>query len=85
MNSATLDQLQQLPGVGPSTAQAIVSFREKSGPFKRAGRFAVLPGISKIKFEKLRPCVTPKTTCKARFLSPGGPRIKMLDDLFLLC
>jgi competence protein ComEA len=72
MNSATLDQLQQLPGVGPGRAQAIVSFWEKSGPFKRAEDSVVLQGISKIKLEKLRPRVTPKTTCKARFLSPGA-------------
>jgi DNA uptake protein ComE-like DNA-binding protein len=32
LNSTTLEQL---PGIGPSTAKAIVQFREKSGPFER--------------------------------------------------
>ena len=35
LNSASAAELQQIPGIGPSTAKAIVNFREKSGPFER--------------------------------------------------
>jgi competence ComEA-like helix-hairpin-helix protein len=58
LNSATVAQLQQLPGVGPGTAQEIVKFREKSGPFQRVEDLLAIHGISKIKLEKLRPYVT---------------------------
>jgi len=58
LNTATLEQLQQLPGVGPSTAKAIIRFREKSGPFKRVEDLLAIHGISKARFEKLRPYIT---------------------------
>ena len=58
VNTATLEQLQQLPGIGPSTAKAIVQFREKSGPFERVEDLLAIHGISKARLEKLRPYVT---------------------------
>ncbi|MGH9713167.1 MAG: ComEA family DNA-binding protein [Candidatus Acidiferrales bacterium] len=58
LNTATLEQLEQLPGVGPSTAKAIIQFREKSGPFKRVEDLLAIHGISKSRLEKLRPYVT---------------------------
>ena len=58
LNTATIEQLQQLPGVGPTTAKAIVRFREKSGPFRRVEDLLVIRGISKAKLEKLRPYIT---------------------------
>ena len=36
LNAATLAQLEQVPGIGPSRAQAIVNFREKSGPDRKS-------------------------------------------------
>jgi len=58
LNQATSEQLQQLPGIGPVTAKAIVRFREKSGPFRRVEDLLAVRGISKRKLEKLRPYVT---------------------------
>jgi competence protein ComEA len=58
LNSATIEQLQQLPGVGPSTAKAIVKFREKSGPFRRVEDLLAIRGITKQRLEKIRPYVT---------------------------
>ncbi len=58
LNTATLDELQQLPGVGRVTAQAIVRFREKTGPFRRVEDLLAIRGITKRKLEKLRPYVT---------------------------
>lgn len=46
LNTATSDQLQQLPGIGPATAKAIVRFREKSGPFQRPEDLLAIHGIS---------------------------------------
>jgi competence ComEA-like helix-hairpin-helix protein len=58
LNAATVEQLQQLPGVGPATAKAIVQFRQKSGPFKRVEDLLAIPRITKQKLEKIRPYVT---------------------------
>jgi comEA protein len=58
LNSATADELQQVPGIGPSTAKAIVNFREKSGPFQKVEELLAIKGISKARFEKMRPYLT---------------------------
>ena len=58
LNAATIEQLEQLPGVGPRTAKEIVKFREKSGPFRRVEDLLVIRGITKRRLEQLRPYVT---------------------------
>jgi comEA protein len=58
LNSATVEQLQQVPGIGPSTAKAIVNFRQKSGPFQKVEDLLAIKGISKARFEKMRPYLT---------------------------
>src|SRR5579862_1561843 len=58
LNTATIAQLETLPGIGPNTARAIVDFRNHSGPFQRVEDLLAIKGISKSKLEKLRPYVT---------------------------
>jgi comEA protein len=58
LNVATAEQLQQVPGIGPSTAKAIVNFRQKSGPFQRIEDLLAIKGISKARLEKMRPYLT---------------------------
>jgi competence protein ComEA len=58
LNSATPEQLEQLPGIGPSAAQAIVNFRTKSGPFRRVEDLLAIRGISQRKLDQIRPYVT---------------------------
>jgi competence ComEA-like helix-hairpin-helix protein len=57
LNTANEKQLEQLPGVGPTTAKAIVEFRTKSGRFRRIEDLLVIRGISESKLEKIRPYV----------------------------
>jgi competence protein ComEA len=57
LNSATPEQLEQLPGVGPAAAQAIVNFRTKSGPFRRVDDLLAIRGISQRKLDQIRPFV----------------------------
>jgi comEA protein len=71
VNTATLEQLQQLPGIGPSTAKAIVQFREKSGPFERVEDLLAIHGISKARLEKLRPYVTVAAPAPKPQISPS--------------
>ena len=66
LNRATVEQLEQLPGIGQSTAKAIVQFREKSGPFERIEDLRAIRGISRNKLEELRPYVTVKPASPPR-------------------
>ncbi len=59
LNGATLEQLDTLQGVGPSTAQKIVDWRTQNGGFASVDDLAQIPGIGPKKLEALRPQVTP--------------------------
>jgi len=76
LNRATLAQLEELPGIGPSKARAILEFREKSGPFERVEDLLALPGIGTKRFKKLRPyiSVSPPARENKRKGSGGRPR-----------
>lgn len=54
INTATVDELQALSGVGPSTAQAIVDDREKNGLFASAEDLMRVSGIGEKKFAKIK-------------------------------
>jgi competence protein ComEA len=58
LNTATIEQLEELPEIGLTTAKAIIQFREKGGPFKRVEDLLAIHAISKARLEKLRPYVT---------------------------
>jgi competence protein ComEA len=59
LNTATADELQGIPGVGPVTAQQIVAFREQNGPFRSVDELDAVPGIGPKRLEQLRELVTP--------------------------
>jgi len=45
LNSATAEELQTLPGIGPAKARAIVAYREAHGPFANVDALLAVPGI----------------------------------------
>src|SRR5580704_17359537 len=55
LNVANVKELEQAPGIGPKTAQAIVDFRHKSGRFQRVEDLLAIKGISQRKLDKMRP------------------------------
>ena len=59
LNSASVDQLDELPGVGPAIAQAIVDHRETHGDFTSVEDLLDVRGIGQSKLEDLRPLVAP--------------------------
>ena len=58
LNAATVAQLDALPGIGPSVAAAIVAYREKNGPFRRAEDLMKVSGIKQSRFDAVKDLVT---------------------------
>jgi competence protein ComEA len=54
LNSATAEQLDALPGVGPVTAQKIVDYRTQHGPFTSVDDLDAIPGIGPARIDTLR-------------------------------
>ena len=59
LNSATLEQLDALPGVGPVTAQKILDYRQKHGAFGSVDELDAISGIGPARLETLRDLVAP--------------------------
>jgi len=58
LNTATVAQLDTLPGVGPVTAQHIVDWRTRNGRFARVNQLREIDGIGERRFQQLRGLVT---------------------------
>lgn len=56
-NTASADELQRLPGVGPVIAQRIIAFRSKTGPFEDADELTAVKGIGPKKLAKMKPYI----------------------------
>ena len=59
LSSATVEQLDTLPGVGPVTAQKIVDYRAAHGAFRSVDELDAVPGIGPGRIEQLKDLVTP--------------------------
>ena len=59
LNSATLEQLESLPGVGPVTAQKILDYRQAHGAFHSLAELDAVPGIGPAHMAQLRGLVIP--------------------------
>lgn len=55
LNSATVEQLDGLPGIGPALAERIVAYRTEHGAFARIEQLNEVKGIGEKTLEKLRP------------------------------
>jgi competence protein ComEA len=59
LNTADAEQLDTLPGIGPSTAAKIVAFRQAHGPFRSLGELDAVPGIGAGRIAQLKGLVVP--------------------------
>ena len=58
INTATLAQLETLPGLGRAVAERIVEYRDKNGNFKKVEDLMNVKGIGEKSFLKLKPLIT---------------------------
>lgn len=58
INTATAEVLEQLNGIGPKKAQAIVRYREENGPFSSVDEIAKVPGIGEKTLDQFKEQIT---------------------------
>ena len=58
VNTATIEQLEEIKGIGEKTAEAIVQYREDHGPFASIDDLIQVKGIGEKKLESLREHLT---------------------------
>ncbi|MDD6153955.1 MAG: helix-hairpin-helix domain-containing protein [Eubacteriales bacterium] len=58
INSAGSDELQKIPGVGPSTAEKIINYRKTNGPFSKKEDIKNVSGIGDKTYEKMKDMIT---------------------------
>lgn len=58
INTANVGELDTLPGIGPSTAQKIVDYRDENGPFTSIDAILNVSGIGEAKFDQIAPYIT---------------------------
>lgn len=60
INTATEEELDTLPGIGPSTATKILDYRKEKGKFKTIEEIKEVSGIGESKYEKIKDRITVK-------------------------
>ena len=58
VNTASTEELQALPGIGPALARSIADYRDEHGPFRSADELLEVEGIGGAKLDKIRDGIT---------------------------
>jgi competence ComEA-like helix-hairpin-helix protein len=74
LNTATSDELQQVPGIGPVTAEKILQMRKSYGPFKSVDDLRAIRGIGPKRLEKMRKYLVAGKSAQQRIAHPPQPK-----------
>ena len=58
INSASVEELDKLPGIGPTTAKNIIAYRDENGPFARIEDIVNVSGIGSATFDDIKDLIT---------------------------
>jgi competence ComEA-like helix-hairpin-helix protein len=73
LNTATADQLEEVPGIGPATAPKILDTRKSYGAFKSVDDLLSIKGIGQKRLDKMRKYLTVETTHAEHHTTPPTP------------
>jgi competence protein ComEA len=73
INNASLEELDKLPGIGPTTAQNIIDYREENGPFARIEDIVNVSGIGSATYEDIKDLITVNEGLPAGLEAPVEP------------
>jgi competence protein ComEA len=59
LSTATAEQLDALPGIGPVTAEKIIAYRQEHGAFRSVAELDAIPGIGPARIDQLKGLVAP--------------------------
>ncbi|MDR2015787.1 MAG: helix-hairpin-helix domain-containing protein [Azoarcus sp.] len=76
INTADTAALQQINGIGPSKANAIIEYRKEHGPFASVDDLVKVPGIGEKSLMQLKPQITAGTTTAAAAPAGKGGAVK---------
>jgi len=87
INTANSEQLQQVPGIGPATAEKILQMRKSYGPFKSVDDLLAIRGLGAKRLEKMRKYLTvgkvaPKSTNPQQPSEPAKPSMQKSQPTF---
>jgi len=58
INTASLEELDSLPGIGPTTAQRIIDYRTTNGPFTEIDQIMDVSGIGPATYDEIKDLIT---------------------------